>query len=79
MKLITRFNIVAAGLIGWLMFSATSSEAQYLQKNLVGFKSGMGRYVDPNLNGWGLAFAPDGPFCVANTSTGVATFYAPHW
>jgi uncharacterized protein (TIGR03118 family) len=28
------------------------------------------------LNGWGLAFAPDGPFCVADTATGVATFYS---
>jgi hypothetical protein len=43
--------------------------------NLVGYQKGMGRYVDPNLNGWGLAFGPDGPFCVADTSTGVATFY----
>jgi uncharacterized protein (TIGR03118 family) len=76
MKPITRFNIFAAGLAAWLMLSPTSSKAQYLQKNLVGFKNGMARYVDPNLNGWGLAFAPNGPFCVANTSTGVATFYS---
>jgi hypothetical protein len=55
MKLISKSNFVAAGLATWLMLSANSSEAQYLQKNLVGFKSGMGRYTDPNLNGWGLA------------------------
>jgi uncharacterized protein (TIGR03118 family) len=47
----------------------------YQQLNLVGFQPGMARYTDPNLNGWGLAFAPDGPFCVANTATGKATFY----
>lgn len=35
----------------------------------------MGHFTDPNLNGWGLAFAPNGPFCVANTATGTATFY----
>jgi uncharacterized protein (TIGR03118 family) len=47
----------------------------YQQTNLVGYQPGMARHTDPNLNGWGLDFAPDGPFCVANTSTGVATFY----
>jgi uncharacterized protein (TIGR03118 family) len=47
----------------------------YQQLNLVGFQPGMARYTDTNLNGWGLAYAPDGPFCVANTATGVATFY----
>jgi len=31
--------------------------------------------IASNLNGWGLDFGPNGPFCVANTSTGVATFY----
>jgi uncharacterized protein (TIGR03118 family) len=47
----------------------------YQQLNLVGFQEGMARHTDPNLNGWGMDFAPDGPFCVANTFTGVATFY----
>jgi uncharacterized protein (TIGR03118 family) len=49
--------------------------AGYQQLNLVGFQPGMGHFTDPNLNGWGMDFAPNGPFCVANTSTGVATFY----
>src|SRR5262249_15702664 len=26
-------------------------------------------------NGWGMVVAPDGSFCVANTATGVGTFY----
>src|SRR5262249_14167475 len=47
----------------------------YAQTNLTGFQPGMARPTDPPLNGWGLAFAPDGPFCVADTATGVATFY----
>jgi len=49
--------------------------AGYQQINLVGYQPGMARHTDPNLNGWGLDFTPDGPFCVANVSTGVATFY----
>jgi uncharacterized protein (TIGR03118 family) len=54
---------------------AHRSIAQYTQLNLTGFQSGMGHYVDPLLNGWGMAQAPDGPFCVADAATGVATFY----
>jgi len=49
--------------------------AGYQQLNLVGYQPGMARHTDPNLNGWGLDFAPNGPFCVANVSTGLATFY----
>jgi uncharacterized protein (TIGR03118 family) len=52
--------------------------AGYSQVNLVGYQPGMARYTDTNLNGWGLDFASNGPFCVANTSTGVATFYDRH-
>jgi uncharacterized protein (TIGR03118 family) len=47
----------------------------YQQRNLTGYQPGMAHYTDPLLNGWGLASAPGGPFCVANTSTGIATFY----
>jgi uncharacterized protein (TIGR03118 family) len=47
----------------------------YQQLNLVGYQAGMAPHTDPNLNGWGMDFAPGGPFCVANNATGVATFY----
>jgi uncharacterized protein (TIGR03118 family) len=47
----------------------------YIQKNLTGYQPGMAHYTDPLLNGWGLAFAPDGPFWVADTATGVSTIY----
>jgi uncharacterized protein (TIGR03118 family) len=47
----------------------------YLQTNLVGYRPGMALRIDPKLNGWGFDHAPDGPYCVANTATGVATFY----
>ena len=49
--------------------------AGYQQLNLVGYQPGMARYTDSNLNGWGMEHAPDGSFCVANTSTRTATFY----
>jgi uncharacterized protein (TIGR03118 family) len=52
-----------------------SPSAGYNQLNLTGYQPGMGRYSDPNLNGWGMAETPDGSFCVANASTGTATFY----
>jgi uncharacterized protein (TIGR03118 family) len=47
----------------------------YQQLNLVGYLPGMAPHTDPNLNGWGMDFAPDGPFCVADTFRGAATFY----
>src|SRR5947209_13440428 len=47
----------------------------YQQINLVGYQPGMAPHTDPNLNGWGMDFAPGGPFCVADTIPGVATFY----
>src|SRR5438067_12834340 len=47
----------------------------YQQINLVGYQAGMAPHTDPNLNGWGMDFAPGGPFCVADTTPGVATFY----
>jgi uncharacterized protein (TIGR03118 family) len=47
----------------------------YQQINLVGYQPGMAPKTDPNLNGWGMDFAPGGPFCVADTTPGVATFY----
>jgi uncharacterized protein (TIGR03118 family) len=49
----------------------------YQPTNLVGYKAGIGRSTDTNLNGWGMASMPDGSFVVANTfTTGLATFYS---
>jgi uncharacterized protein (TIGR03118 family) len=50
----------------------------YQQINLTGYQPGMGRFTDPHLNGWGMDHTPDGPFAVANTSTGTITFYDAH-
>src|SRR5262249_36247272 len=72
-------NIAVAIICGLLLIlSAGFAFAQYEQTNLVGYVASQGaRFVDPNLNGWGMDFAPDGSICVANTATGVATFYNP--
>lgn len=67
--------VALASAIGWLTFSAVPALAQYHQVNLTGYQPGMGRFLDPKLNGWGMVSLPDGSFCVANMSTGVATFY----
>src|SRR5215468_2479785 len=64
-------------IVGSLILGGASSNAQYLQRNLTGFQPGKAHFTDPNLNGWGMAFIPDGPFCIADTATGVATFYLP--
>ena len=63
--------VAAAG----LALGLAPALAQYRQQNLAGYQPGMGRFLDPKLNGWGMVNAPDGSFCVANTATGVATFY----
>jgi uncharacterized protein (TIGR03118 family) len=47
----------------------------FQQLNLVGYQPGMATHTDPNLNAWGMDYAPGGPFCVADTTPGVATFY----
>ncbi len=47
----------------------------FQQHNLVGYQPGMAPHTDPNLNGWGMDYAPGGAFCVADTTPGVATFY----
>jgi len=69
-------RIFFAIVVGSLTLISRSSFAQYVQTNLVGYQPGIAFYTDRYLNGWGMDTAPDGSFCVANTATGVATFYA---
>jgi hypothetical protein len=52
-----------------------AKDGGYQQINLTGFQPGIARFTDPNLNGWGMDYTPNGPFAVANTSTGTITFY----
>jgi uncharacterized protein (TIGR03118 family) len=48
----------------------------FLQTNLVSDIAGIAKTTDPNLvNPWGLAYAPTGPFWVADNNAGVATVY----
>src|SRR5215470_9245818 len=71
----TKLTVALATALGWLAFNAGPALAQYHQVNLTGYQPGMGRFLDPKLNGWGMVSLADGSFCVANASTGVATFY----
>src|ERR1700751_2779858 len=72
---VTKLAVALATAMGWLAFNAVPALAQYSQVNLTGYQPGMGRFLDPKLNGWGMVSLADGSFCVANASTGVATFY----
>src|SRR5262249_52951457 len=48
----------------------------FLQKNLVSDIAGVARTTDPKLgNPWGIAYAPTGPFWIANNDTGSTTLY----
>jgi uncharacterized protein (TIGR03118 family) len=57
------------------LLEARALPSSYRQINLVGYQPGMAPRTDPKLNGWGMDFAPDGPFVVADAATGVATNY----
>jgi uncharacterized protein (TIGR03118 family) len=70
-----KFYYLMAAIIA-SVFLVGSVSAQYVQTNLVGYQPGIAFYTDRLLNGWGMETAPDGSFCVANTATGKATFYA---
>src|SRR5262249_32810702 len=48
----------------------------FQQINLASYQSGIARFTDSNLNGWGMTSMPNGSFVVANAfSNGTATFY----
>jgi uncharacterized protein (TIGR03118 family) len=59
-----------------LFASITVAVPQYVETDLTGYTKGQNtRYIDPNLNGWGMVRLPGGIYCVADTCPGVATFY----
>lgn len=70
-----KLTVTLASASAWLAFIASPAQAQYRETTLTGYLPGMGHYLDTKLNGWGMVIAPDGSFCVANTATGVGTFY----
>jgi uncharacterized protein (TIGR03118 family) len=48
----------------------------FVQTNLVADTAGPAAHMDANLvNAWGIAFAPGGPFWIANNGTGTSTLY----
>jgi uncharacterized protein (TIGR03118 family) len=56
--------------------AVTVSAAQYVETDLTGYTQGQNtRYIDPNLNGWGMVHLANGIYCVADTCPGVVTFY----
>lgn len=58
-----------------LMFSSLAS-AQYKLTNLTSNQSGVASFTDPLLvNGWGLTYAPGGPFWVSDNGDGWSTLY----
>lgn len=75
MNMNTKKSSLLAAIAAAILIAEQSTPAQYLQVNLTGFQVGMGRYTDPKLNGWGMVQMPEGPFCVADSAAGVATFY----
>ena len=55
---------------------ARVTAAQYVETDLTGYTQGQNtRYIDPNLNAWGMARLPNGIYAVADTCPGVITFY----
>ena len=67
---------LALTVLGWgLSLGSSSALAQYIEMDLTGYQPGLGRFLDPNLNGWGMDFTPDGLVAIANTATGTVTFY----
>lgn len=58
-----------------LMFSSLAS-AQYKLTDLTSNQSGVASFTDPLLvNGWGLTYAPGGPFWVSDNGDGWSTLY----
>jgi uncharacterized protein (TIGR03118 family) len=61
----------------FLGFGHDEEESHYQQINLVSDISDVAQLQDTNLvNSWGTAFAPTGPFWIANNGSGKATLYA---
>jgi len=72
-----RRTLVSAACLGLaLLVGSGIAQAQYQLTNLVSNQVGMARHKDPLLvNGWGLVFAPGGPFWVADNGSGWSTLY----
>jgi hypothetical protein len=59
-----------------VMLVSSAALAQYQLTNLVSNQVGAAKHVDPlQVNGWGLAYGPGGPFWVSDQGSGWSTLY----
>jgi uncharacterized protein (TIGR03118 family) len=59
-----------------VIFVSSAALAQYQLTNLVSNQVGAAKHVDPlQVNGWGLAYGPGGPFWVSDQGSGWSTLY----
>jgi uncharacterized protein (TIGR03118 family) len=71
-----RVLVFFASLLLGLAAIPRPAAAQYKVTNLVSSQAGKAKYQDADLvNAWGMAYAPAGPICVADTGAGLATLY----
>lgn len=74
----TRNRVLAATLLFSFCVLGIAAQAQrYQQINLVSDLPNIATFQNPHLkNAWGIAFAPGGPFWIADNGTGLSTLYA---
>ncbi len=59
-----------------VLLLSTAALSQYHKVNLDSNQVGTARHIDPlQVNGWGLAYGPGGPFWVSDEGTGWSTLY----
>ena len=59
-----------------VMLVSSAALAQYQLTNLVSNQAKTAKYMDPlQVNGWGLAYGPGGPFWVSDQGSGWSTLY----
>jgi uncharacterized protein (TIGR03118 family) len=69
-------TIALALSLGLMLAYSSTARAQYKLAKLVSNQTGQAKNTDPLLvNGWGLVYAPGGPFWVSDNGTGWSTLY----
>ncbi|MGB6773066.1 MAG: TIGR03118 family protein [Terriglobales bacterium] len=73
----TRHKIAFTICLGFAVLLLSSAAlAQYQLKNLDSNQVGWAKFIDPlQVNGWGLAYGPGGPFWVSDQGSGWSTIY----
>ncbi len=74
MKDLLRITALPAAAL--MLLLPASSQAQYVQGNLISDVQGAAQVYDPNLgNAWGIAFSAASPVWISDNATGLATVY----